>query len=193
MRCVTETTTPTDQECGMYVADICGVGETGHRPSSGNTHQAQPREDPMALNRLNSAEACSLRILIIEDNTDGRETLRFLLELLGHEVMAAADGIEGVEKALQWHPDVAVVDIGLPRLNGYEVARRLRRELGLTPFLITQTAYSRAEDRQLALASGFDVHLIKPVDPVILISWLEVASQRREEMKNKMTNDTFRA
>jgi CheY-like chemotaxis protein len=128
-------------------------------------------------------EAPALRILVVEDNADGREMMRVLLELLGHEVLVAADGQDGVEKALGWHPDVAVVDIGLPRLNGYEVARRLRRELGCELFLITQTGYGRPEDREQALAAGFDVHLTKPVDPVELVGWLEKAGQRTVERK----------
>jgi CheY-like chemotaxis protein len=134
---------------------------------------------------VNSPEmgAPTLRILIIEDNADGREMMRLMLELLGHEVLVAADGEEGVEMALGWHPEVAVIDIGLPRLNGYEVARRLRRELGCELFLITQTGYGRPEDREQALAAGFDVHLTKPVDPVELVTWLEKAGQRVAEQK----------
>jgi CheY-like chemotaxis protein len=128
-------------------------------------------------------EAPTLRILVIEDNADGREMMRVLLELLGHEVLVAADGQDGVEKALGWHPEVAVIDIGLPRLNGYEVARRLRRELGCEIFLITQTGYGRPEDREQAFAAGFDVHLTKPVDPVELVTWLERAGQRLAERK----------
>jgi CheY-like chemotaxis protein len=128
-------------------------------------------------------EAPVLRILVVEDNADGREMTRLLLDLLGHEVLVAADGQEGVEKALLWHPDVAVVDIGLPRLDGYEVARRLRRELGCEIFLITQTGYGRPEDRAAAMAAGFDVHLTKPVDPVDLVTWLETAGHRLAERR----------
>jgi two-component system, sensor histidine kinase len=104
------------------------------------------------------------RILIIEDHADGRETLRRLLGLWGHEVEAAADGLRGVEKALAWRPDAAVVDIGLPLLDGYEVARRLRRELDDHIYLVALTGYGRPEDRARALEAGFDIHLVKPVD-----------------------------
>jgi CheY-like chemotaxis protein len=120
----------------------------------------------------------SLRILVIEDHPDGRETLRLLLEILGHQVEVAADGLEGVEKALALRPDVALVDIGLPVLNGYQVARQLRATLGRRPFLIAQTGYGRSEDRQRVLAAGFDVHLIKPVMPEELNYWLAVAAER---------------
>lgn len=129
-----------------------------------------------------------LRVLVVEDNPDGRETLRLLLELLGYDVQVAVDGMDGVAKGLNWHPDVAVIDIGLPRLNGYEVARQLRRELGCGVFLITQTGYGRPEDRQQSQEAGFDVHLTKPVDPVELMTWLETARRRtRRERKNEST------
>jgi CheY-like chemotaxis protein len=122
---------------------------------------------------------------VIEDNADGRDMLRLLLEMLGYEVMAASDGIEGVDLGLDWHPDIAIIDIGLPRLDGYAVARRLKYELGCEIFLITQTGYGRPEDRQQALEAGFDVHLTKPVDPAELVTWLEIAGQRLAERRRR--------
>jgi CheY-like chemotaxis protein len=83
----------------------------------------------------------SCRVLLVEDHPDGRETLKLLLELCGYQVEAAADGRQGVEKGLAWRPEVAVVDIGLPLLDGYEVARRLRAALGGRVRLIALTAY----------------------------------------------------
>jgi CheY-like chemotaxis protein len=135
----------------------------------------------MHVNGPSDTDETPLRILVVEDNGDGRETLRLLLELLGHEVRVAADGIEGLETALEWKPEVAIVDLGLPRLNGFEVARRVRHELGQRMFLITQTGYCQPEDRQAALAAGFDVHLAKPTDPADLIGWLEYAGRRLAE------------
>jgi CheY-like chemotaxis protein len=125
-----------------------------------------------------------LRVLVVEDNPDGREILRQLLELLGYRVEVAADGVEGVEKALGWRPDVAVVDIGLPRMDGYEVARNIRQALGCEIFLITQTGYGQPEDRRRALASGFDVHLVKPVDPADLCGWINTARCRLPQGRN---------
>jgi CheY-like chemotaxis protein len=116
-----------------------------------------------------------LRILVVEDNDDGREVLRLLLELSGYEVEVAADGVEGVRKAVQGHPDVVLSDIGLPRLDGYQMARQMRRQLGGDLFLISQTSYSQPEDRRRALEAGFDVHLVKPVDPHELFAWLHEA------------------
>jgi CheY-like chemotaxis protein len=109
--------------------------------------------------------APSRRVLIIEDSPDGREMLSALLEAWGHQVQAAADGAEGVRKALGWQPEVAVVDIGLPLVDGYEVARRLRAALHGRVRLIALTGYGTPEDRAQALASGFDTHLTKPADP----------------------------
>jgi len=90
----------------------------------------------------------SRRVLIIEDNVDTRETLRRLLEMDGHEVQEAADGAEGLEIALATRPDVVIVDIGLPRLDGYQVARRLRTALGRGPLLVAVTGYGQPEDRR---------------------------------------------
>jgi CheY-like chemotaxis protein len=118
------------------------------------------------------ADFPSRHILLIEDNPDGRETLRALLELLGHRVEAAADGVEGVQRALAWHPDIVVTDIGLPGLDGYQVARQLRAALGRSVFLIALTAYGQPEDRRQAAEAGFDVFLVKPVDLAELSYWL---------------------
>jgi signal transduction histidine kinase/ActR/RegA family two-component response regulator len=114
-----------------------------------------------------------VRVLVIEDNVDTRETLRRVLELDGHEVQDAEDGPQGLELALASRPEVVIVDIGLPGLDGYEVARRLRATLGDTPLLIALTGYGQPEDRRLSLDAGFDVHLVKPVSPEHLAVALE--------------------
>jgi signal transduction histidine kinase/ActR/RegA family two-component response regulator len=105
------------------------------------------------------------RVLIVEDNRDGRETLRQLLQLWGYQVEVAADGKEGVARALAGRPDVALVDIGLPVLDGYQVARQLRSSLGNSIFLSALTGYGQPEDRRRAFEAGFDAHMVKPVDP----------------------------
>jgi CheY-like chemotaxis protein len=119
-----------------------------------------------------------VRVLVVEDSRDGREMLRLLLEMVGYEVEVARDGVEGVELALRDHPRAAVIDISLPRLDGYQVARRLRATLGPDIFLITHTSHGRPEDRQRALEAGFDVHLVKPADPGELLACLETATGR---------------
>jgi signal transduction histidine kinase/CheY-like chemotaxis protein len=110
----------------------------------------------------------AVRVLLIEDNADARRTLRWLLESEGHEVDEAADGPEGLARAEASTPDVALVDIGLPGLDGYEVARRLRTRLGPRPILVAVSGYGRAEDRRRSAAAGFDAHLTKPVSATAL-------------------------
>ncbi len=112
-------------------------------------------------------------ILIVEDNADARETLRRLLELAGHRVRTAADGAAALELARAVRPEVALVDIGLPGMDGYEVARRLRRELAPPPLLVAVTGYGMAEDRSRTAAAGFDLHLVKPIDYNAIAELLE--------------------
>jgi len=112
-----------------------------------------------------------LRVLIIEDNADARETLHDLLTAQGHDVHQSAGGEEGLRMAEKEKPDVVLIDIGLPHIDGYEVARRLRaREptLGARPRLIAITGYGQPEDVRRAREAGFDAHLVKPVDPSAL-------------------------
>jgi len=105
------------------------------------------------------------RVLIVEDNDDAREMLKLLLEHEGHEVYEAVDGTEAVRAASRLHPDLALVDLGLPILDGYEVARFIRRQDHQPQRLVALTGYGQVEDRQRALEAGFDEHLVKPVDP----------------------------
>ncbi|MDB5310937.1 MAG: hybrid sensor histidine kinase/response regulator [Gemmataceae bacterium] len=102
-------------------------------------------------------------ILIIEDNRDGRESLAMLLGLLGHRVEVAEDGLRGVEAALAVRPEVILIDIGLPGLDGYGVASRVRTALGGGVLLVALTGHTQPEDRQRATETGFDAHLTKPV------------------------------
>ena len=106
----------------------------------------------------------SCRVLLVEDNPDSRETLRAVLQAWGHTVQAVGDGTAGVATGLAWRPEAAVLDIGLPGLDGYQVARRLRAEFGCRLFLIALTGYSQESDRRRAFDAGFDVHMAKPAD-----------------------------
>lgn len=115
---------------------------------------------------LPAARAERRRIVIVEDNVDAQQMLKCLLELWGHEVRAASDGEAGLRAIREERPDIALVDIGLPLLDGYEVARLLRD----SPFrsgllLVALTGYGSPEQRNRALEAGFDLHLVKPVDP----------------------------
>ena len=108
----------------------------------------------------------ALRILVVEDNPDGRETLAMMLRLSGHEVSEAEDGPGGVEAARAQQPDLAIVDIGLPGFDGFEVARRLRADPRTAATrLAALTGYGQEDDRRNALGAGFDWFLVKPADP----------------------------
>ncbi len=116
-------------------------------------------------------------VLVVEDNADNRETLVMLLESFGHDVVTASDGPSGVRVAIDAHPEVAIVDIGLPGFDGYEVGRRLREALGTSVTLVALTGYGQAEDRDRARAAGFDVHLTKPADVETVAAVIERAGQ----------------
>jgi signal transduction histidine kinase len=106
-----------------------------------------------------------LRILVVDDNRDSAETLSMLLELMGNEITVAYDGEEALARAKEMKPDVVLLDIGLPKMNGYEVARRIRQEpWGSNPILVAITGWGQTEDKDLSRESGFDHHLVKPVD-----------------------------
>jgi PAS domain S-box-containing protein len=121
---------------------------------------------PAAAARAAHGGVAARRVLVVEDNTDGREMLAHALTLAGHEVHVAEDGPTGVAQALRVRPDVALVDLGLPGFDGYEVARRIRDSAtGKSVRLIAVTGYGREADRRRATEAGFDVYLIKPVDP----------------------------
>jgi CheY-like chemotaxis protein len=130
-----------------------------------------PPETPAALALTTSTKAAvaaarlePLHILLVEDNPDIRETLKDLLELHGHRVEEASDGRSAVDMVLSQRPQVALVDIGLPELDGYKVAELVRASAGgSNTRLVALTGYGHPEDRKRALDAGFDAHLVKPV------------------------------
>jgi signal transduction histidine kinase/ActR/RegA family two-component response regulator len=107
--------------------------------------------------------AASRRVLVIEDAEDTRRTLRMALELHGHDVCTAADGVKGLDALLAIQPDIALIDIGLPQLDGYEIARRAR-SAGVRARLVALTGYGMPQDEALATQAGFDVHITKPAN-----------------------------
>jgi signal transduction histidine kinase/ActR/RegA family two-component response regulator len=111
------------------------------------------------------AAAVVQRILVVEDNNDMLDMMLCLLEDLGHETHGAEDGVEGVAAALRFRPTLALIDLGLPRLDGYGVARQIRAALGATVKLVALSGYGRPEDRQRAFDAGFDEHVTKPIEP----------------------------
>lgn len=124
----------------------------------------------------NESPTRPLNIVVVEDNRESAESLRLLLRLYGHQVTVAHNGREGVAAVAAQKPDVMFCDIGLPDIDGFTVAREVRRvEAGKRTRLVAITGYGEAQDRQRALESGFDFHLIKPVDPDQLMSYFNAA------------------
>ena len=108
------------------------------------------------------------RVLVVDDNTDSAETMAEMLKLWGHEVQMAHDGPGALEAARAQLPDAVLLDVGLPVMDGYETARRLRQEGLGGKLLVAVTGYGGAEDRRRAAEAGFDRHLTKPVSPEAL-------------------------
>ena len=120
-----------------------------------------------------------LRVLVVDDNEDTVLSFSLLLAESGHDVQAARDGPTAVQAAIEFRPDVLLLDIGLPGLNGYEVAKRIRKEPGLkNVMLVALTGYGQDTDRQAALQAGFDHHLVKPARTAQLQQILAAVSER---------------
>lgn len=137
-------------------------------------------ESPSSEQTAKEVANDSLKILLVEDSDDARRMLRMLLEDEGHHVIEAADGLSGLHAVLERRPDVSLVDIGLPAMDGYELARRVRREAqGKPPRMIALTGYGTPEDVQTALDAGFDDHLVKPVHLPELFRRLETCRIER--------------
>ncbi len=127
--------------------------------------QAPRRQIHQEVDQLTSTSH-PRRVLVVDDNLDAADSLASLLSLLGHDVQVAYDGPSALDAVVREHPEVVLLDIGLPGMDRYEVARRLRKTMGQhTVALIALTGYGQAEDRQRAYEAGFDHHLTKPVDP----------------------------
>ena len=122
-------------------------------------------DEPARTGSAQPGAAAARRILIVDDNQDAAESLRLLLSMLGHEVRVAHDGLEAVRAAAAHEPEVVLLDLGLPTLSGYEVARRIRGQAGgADVLLIALTGWGKEEDRRRSREAGFDHHLTKPVE-----------------------------
>lgn len=124
-----------------------------------------------------NTETASLRILVIDDNVDAADSLAVLLDMLGHATQARYTGETAVGDWQDWHPDVVLLDIGLPGADGYEVARRLRAA-GCKALLVALTGWGSDADRQRARDAGFDHHLTKPVELESVEALLRQAGHR---------------
>jgi len=113
------------------------------------------------------------RVLIADDNRDAADSLSMLLQIAGHAVTVAYDGRQALESIETTRPEVALLDVGMPELDGYEVARRVRLDARIrNTLLIAVTGWGQASDKERALEAGFDVHFTKPVEPTALIDLL---------------------
>jgi CheY-like chemotaxis protein/anti-sigma regulatory factor (Ser/Thr protein kinase) len=118
------------------------------------------------------------RILVVDDNRDAADSLSLLLGGKGHDVRVAYDGLEAVGSAVAFDPDVVLMDIGLPKLYGYEAAKRIRKARGDGVLLVAITGWGQEEDRRRAREAGFDFHLTKPVDPEAITRLIDDARPR---------------
>lgn len=113
------------------------------------------------------------RVLVVDDNVDQANSIALLLEHAGHDVQVAHDGLKALELARSMRPEFVFLDLGLPKLDGFEVARALRREPGLAGVrIIAVTGYGQESDREKAREAGIDQHIVKPADPAFIESLL---------------------
>jgi CheY-like chemotaxis protein len=118
-------------------------------------------------------------VLVVDDNVDAAESLAMVLRFAGHDTRQAHDGVQAMKVAEQFRPDVVLLDIGLPIMNGYEACRRLRQEpWSRSMLLVALTGWGQEEDREQSRDAGFDVHMVKPVDHEALLSVIARSTPR---------------
>jgi CheY-like chemotaxis protein len=136
--------------------------------------QAAREEASPSAGPSSSPDRQKRRILIADDNPDVIESFQLMLQMMGHEVETALDGLEAIEKAGQFQPEAIVLDIGMPGLDGLETARRIRQQSwGKRAVLIAITGWGNDANKRESAEAGFDVHLVKPVDPMTIVSTLD--------------------
>lgn len=163
---------------GIVTAESAGRGQgatfTVRLPLALGAAAAAPQQQ-----QPSERDNAQRRVLIVEDNDDGRAVLEAMLSLEGHTVRSESRGLAGVEAAGEFAPHIALIDIGLPDIDGYEVARRIRAlHLPGSPRLIAVSGYGQPRDAELAYEAGFDLHLVKPVSPEFLRNVFAAMSAR---------------
>jgi CheY-like chemotaxis protein len=126
----------------------------------GNMRSSDPQEEP-----ADRSQVRRLHVLVVDDQDDIAETMAILIRLYGHEVDTASSGAAALTAAQAKTPDVVLLDISMPGMNGYDVAKQFRSMFGYKLLLIAITAYGSAEAKRRCLAAGFDDHFVKPVNP----------------------------
>jgi CheY-like chemotaxis protein len=147
---------------GQVSAESAGLGQGSVFTIRLPAHAGAAADAPAAEQA--PVVALPARVLVVDDNVDAAESLAMLLQSDGHTVSVAHNGVDAVQRAEVWQPDIAVLDVGLPGMNGYEVASALRQRGGSCPELIAVTGYGQAADTKRAFEAGFRFHLVKPVD-----------------------------
>src|SRR5215216_3705362 len=140
---------------------------------------------PAVLSQPETADESSpgRRILIVDDNHDSADSLAMLLEITGNKTYMAHDGVEALEAVEKYRPEVVLLDIGLPKLDGHEVCRRVRRQpWGKDIVMIALTGWGQEEDRRKSEQAGFNGHLVKPVDYDKLLELLALLKNEREKV-----------
>jgi len=157
---------------GAVEARSAGLGQGSEFVVRLPTVAEAPKPGPRPT-RGATARPVRRRVLIVDDNQDGAESLAVLLQLGGHETHTAHDGQQAIEDAERLRPDIVLLDIGLPRLNGYEVCRRIREQpWGKELSMVAVTGWGQQEDRRRSQEAGFDTHIVKPVEPEALMDLL---------------------
>jgi CheY-like chemotaxis protein len=154
------------------------VSATSAGPGEGATFEIRLPLLTQAEQEASQAPAAggrtALKLLVVDDNVDAAVSLSLLLELENHRVQSAHSPAQALEQLAGFEPDLVLLDIGLPQMDGYELARRIRALPGRAPpKLVALTGYGQAADRRRSLAAGFDAHLVKPVDPAALLETVE--------------------
>jgi CheY-like chemotaxis protein len=139
--------------------------------------KAEPTAQGHGGNGETSHSKKNCRVLVVDDNRDSADSLAMLLRMMGHDTRTSHDGPDAIEAAATFRPDVVLLDIGLPTMDGYEVARHIRRrDWGKDMLLTALTGWGQDEDRRRSQVAGIDHHLTKPVDPAALMQLLDSRS-----------------
>jgi signal transduction histidine kinase/ActR/RegA family two-component response regulator len=158
---------------GTVEARSAGVGYGSEFVVRLPVRPGAPRPQPLTPLQETRTTTIARRILVVDDNSDAAESLAMLLKLSGHDTYTARDGLEAVDKAAQLSPEIILLDIGLPKINGLEAARRIRQQSqGKALLLVALTGWGQDTDRQKTKDAGFDAHIVKPVDADVLANLL---------------------
>jgi CheY-like chemotaxis protein len=129
-----------------------------------------------------NAPVASCRVLVADDLRDSADSLALLIELMGHAVEIAYDGEAALQAAEQFRPDIVLLDLGMPKLDGFEVSRRIRAlPWGASVRLVAQSGWGQDEDRRRSAEAGFDHHLVKPIDPAALEALMQALAAARPD------------